>query len=191
MCCNVFFGVGLLRGTLPCRYGSGDGRLAPRPADGPFISAEITDSFQFMPAYVVAVSVSYITVKLLTPRAWNVETGHDDVLSLPRTLRHACAVARRASALSGMKGTGLDERIELEAGKEVSDADKSYRIETDSERCGRMRAPGAALSVAETVLPVPASTVACRVLPPGCRSSGAGSACEVGGRPSVSTPHTA
>ena len=64
-------------------------------------------------------------VVLLTPRAWNVETGHDDVLSL-RELSATPALWRAARRRRlGMKGTGLDERIEPEAGKEVSDADKS------------------------------------------------------------------
>ena len=126
MCCNVFFGVGLPSWYF-CLVGMGAvmaGSLHA-PLMALFISAEITDSFQFMPAYVVAVSVSYITVKLLTPRAWNVETGHDDVLSL-RELSATPALWRAARRRRlGMKGTGLDERIELEAGKEVSDADKS------------------------------------------------------------------
>ena len=56
---------------------------------------------------------------------WNVETGHDDVLSL-RELSATPALWRAARRRRlGMKGTGLDERIEPEAGKEVSDADKS------------------------------------------------------------------
>ena len=126
MCCNVFFGVGLPSWYF-CLVGMGAvmaGSLHA-PLMALFISAEITDSFQFMPAYVVAVSVSYITVKLLTPRAWNVETGHDDVLSL-RELSATPALWRAARRRRlGMKGTGLDERIEPEAGKEVSDADKS------------------------------------------------------------------
>ena len=87
-----------------------------------FISAEVTDSFRFMPAYLLAVTLSYITVKLLTPRAWNVETGHDDVLSL-RELASTPALWRAARRHRlGLRGTGLDESIRKE---EINDADKS------------------------------------------------------------------
>ncbi len=123
MGCSVLFGVDLPAWYF-CLVGMGAvmaGTLHA-PLMALFISAEITDSFQFMPAYLLAVTLSYITVKLLTPRAWNVETGHDDVLSL-RELASTPALWRAARRHRlGLRGTGLDESIRKDG---INGADKS------------------------------------------------------------------
>lgn len=47
-----------------------------------FILCETTDTFGYIFPYLIAVVVSYATVKLVTPRSWYGETGHDDLMAL-------------------------------------------------------------------------------------------------------------
>lgn len=47
-----------------------------------FILCETTDTFGYMFPYLIAVAVSYATVKIITPRSWYGEARHDDLMAL-------------------------------------------------------------------------------------------------------------
>lgn len=47
-----------------------------------FILCETTNTYGYIFAYIIAISVSYATVKIITPKSWYSGTGHDDILAL-------------------------------------------------------------------------------------------------------------
>lgn len=47
-----------------------------------FLLCETTNTFGYIFPYLVVISISYATVKVLTPKSWYAETGHDDLMSL-------------------------------------------------------------------------------------------------------------
>lgn len=47
-----------------------------------FILCETTDTFGYIFPYLIAIAISYATVKLITPGSWYGETGHDDLMAL-------------------------------------------------------------------------------------------------------------
>lgn len=90
-----------------------------------FISCEVTNSFQFMPAYIVASFISYITVKIVTPRSWNQEVGHDDMLSL-----------QEISKTPGVWRSGLTDRLKSLKNPNEEDKKNSEGNETPNEPKG-------------------------------------------------------
>lgn len=81
--CNILLGTGLpvwffaLAGMGAVMAGT-----IHAPLMAVFILCESTDTFCFILPYLIAVGISYATVKILTPRSWESETSHDDLLSL-------------------------------------------------------------------------------------------------------------
>ena len=47
-----------------------------------FLLCETTNTFGYIFPYLLVISISYATVKILTPKSWYAETGHDDLMSL-------------------------------------------------------------------------------------------------------------
>lgn len=47
-----------------------------------FLICETTNSYAYIFPYLLVISISYATVKLLTPKSWNSATDHDDLMSL-------------------------------------------------------------------------------------------------------------
>lgn len=47
-----------------------------------FVLCETTNTYGYILPYLIAVSISYATVKIITPRSWYAELGHDDVMAL-------------------------------------------------------------------------------------------------------------
>lgn len=47
-----------------------------------FLICETTNSYAYIFPYLLVISISYATVKLLTPKSWNSTTDHDDLMSL-------------------------------------------------------------------------------------------------------------
>lgn len=47
-----------------------------------FILCETTNTYAYLLPYLIAIVVSYGVVKLVTPRSWYGETGHDDLMAL-------------------------------------------------------------------------------------------------------------
>lgn len=47
-----------------------------------FILCETTDTSGYLVAYLVAVALCYATVKVVTPKSWYAETGHDDMMMI-------------------------------------------------------------------------------------------------------------
>ncbi len=47
-----------------------------------FLCIETTNTFGFLFPYLIAVAASYATVKIITPRSWYAEAGHDDLMAL-------------------------------------------------------------------------------------------------------------
>ena len=47
-----------------------------------FLCIETTNTFGYLFPYLIAVAVSYATVKIITPRSWYAEAGHDDLMAL-------------------------------------------------------------------------------------------------------------
>lgn len=81
--CNRFFGV-----ELPVWYFAliGMGCVMAGTVHAPlmsiFILCETTNTYLYIFPYLIAVAVSYATVKIITPRSWYPGTGHDDILAL-------------------------------------------------------------------------------------------------------------
>lgn len=47
-----------------------------------FVLCETTNTYGYILPYLIAVAISYATVKVITPRSWYAETGHDDLIAL-------------------------------------------------------------------------------------------------------------
>lgn len=82
-CCNHWLGT-----TLPEWYfalaamGCVMAGTVHAPLMALFILCETTNTYAYLFPYLLAIAVSYGTVKLLTPRSWYGETGHDDIMAL-------------------------------------------------------------------------------------------------------------
>lgn len=81
--CNHFFGAGL-PGWYFALIGMGCVMAGTihAPLMAIFILCETTNTFLYIFPYLIAVAVSYATVKIITPRSWYSGTGHDDILAL-------------------------------------------------------------------------------------------------------------
>lgn len=47
-----------------------------------FILCETTNTYAYIFPYLIAIAISYATVKIIMPKSWDAETGHDDLIAL-------------------------------------------------------------------------------------------------------------
>lgn len=76
-----------------------------------FILCETTNTYAYIFPYLLAISISYAIVKIITPKAWYSETGSDDVLALLKL--------RQTPSLR-FKSSGQIKQSEDSAGANVS-----------------------------------------------------------------------
>ncbi|MDE6006467.1 MAG: chloride channel protein [Muribaculaceae bacterium] len=83
LCCKQWFDV-----EIPIWYFAliGMGCVMAGTVHAPlmsiFILCETTNTYGYIFAYIIAISVSYATVKIITPKSWYPGTGHDDIMAL-------------------------------------------------------------------------------------------------------------
>lgn len=83
ICCNDWFGV-----DIPIWYFAliGMGCVMAGTVHAPlmsiFILCETTNTYGYIFAYIIAISVSYATVKIIMPKSWYLGTDHDDIMAL-------------------------------------------------------------------------------------------------------------
>lgn len=83
ICCHQWFGV-----EVPVWYFAliGMGCVMAGTVHAPlmaiFILCETTNTYGYIFAYIIAIAVSYATVKIITPKSWYPDTNHDDIMAL-------------------------------------------------------------------------------------------------------------
>lgn len=81
--CNLWFGVHLQPWFFAL---AGMGAVMAGTVHAPlmslFLICETTNSYAYLFPYLLVISISYATVKLLTPKSWDSTTDHDDLMSL-------------------------------------------------------------------------------------------------------------